>query len=116
MEREEHQQELEDEEYGTPAVARRRSRESRLSTGAVNGTAGMTSGDVIQVDMTRLADVLGETEEGGLTAVLPPSCWQFVDPTCYYFCTCTGHPPAHEEFKTLGGIEASAHGYRTWGL
>ena len=52
----------EEEEHGGPARARRRSRESRVSTaaGAGNNNTVITSGEVIQVDMSRLANVLGE--------------------------------------------------------
>lgn len=50
----------EEEEHGGPARARRRSRESRGSTAAGAGNTVITSGEVIQVDMSRLANVLGE--------------------------------------------------------
>lgn len=61
LERQQGLLEEEEEEHGGPARARRRSRESRGSTaaGAGNNTV-ITSGEVIQVDMSRLANVLGE--------------------------------------------------------
>lgn len=51
----------EEEGDGGPGRARRRSRESRGSAAGHSNTI-MTSGEVIQVDMSRLANVLGERD------------------------------------------------------
>lgn len=77
------QKQREDDEESMITSASRGASESRESRGTTgnNNVAGMSSGDVIQVDLTRLADVLGEKEEGGGGGGLELR-WIFYTVTC----------------------------------
>lgn len=49
-----------EKQEGDPSVARRASRESREYSGANQAGSGLMNGEAIVVNMSRLADVLGE--------------------------------------------------------